>query len=185
MMEKKETITFELIRSIQLEEQKSPKLTKLPENFFQNVNYYLQQKRKIAEVKEDKKLVSEIKSIEHMVEDIFNRRERKILNLALISARTSFEPENLTQEENEFFQKVLKIVKERRENFFAIITPKEGEEISLIIFKEDFPDFVGNDLKTYGPFKKGDIAKLPKENTELLIKKGIAEEFKIKDKYNY
>jgi DNA replication factor GINS len=179
MPEEKETITFELIRNVQLAEQTSQKLVKLPENFFQNVKYYLQQKRKIVETKEDKKAVAEIKSIEHMIEDIFNRRERKILNQILISTRTSFKPENLTQEESEFFEKALDIVKKRREDFFTKMLSKEVEKISLVYFKEDFPSFIGIDLKKYGPFKKGDIVKLPKENMELLIKKGIVEEFKV------
>jgi DNA replication factor GINS len=180
MVEEKETITFELIRNIHLVEQSSQKLAKLPENFFQNVKYYIQQKRKITETKGDKKAFAEIRSVEHMVEDIINRRERKILNQVLISAKTQLKPENLTKEESEFFEKILEIVKKRREEFFAEIFSKEIGGISLVVFKEDFPAFVGIDLKNYGPFKKGDVAKLPKENMELLIKKGIVEEFRVK-----
>ncbi|MHA1742634.1 MAG: DNA replication complex subunit Gins51 [Candidatus Heimdallarchaeota archaeon] len=177
-----ETITFELIRKIQRNEQSSPKLTKLPENFYQNVDGYLKQKRKLEE-KEGRKTALEVKNIEHLVEDIFNRRERKILNQALISARTSIPPENLTDEEKVFFDSIIKLIKERRANILEpILHAEEKVEVGkLIIFKEDVPEFVGSDMKTYGPFKKGDVARLPEENMKVLIERGVAEEFKVKE----
>ena len=39
---------------------------------------------------------------------------------------------------------------------------------------EDAADFVGIDLRTYGPFKKEDIAFLPKEHAEIMIAEGKA-----------
>jgi len=37
-------------------------------------------------------------------------------------------------------------------------------------FLRDVPAIVGADMKVYGPFKKGDVAKLPKENAEAFVK---------------
>jgi len=173
-----ETISFDIIRKIQREEQISPKITKLPENFYSAVSDYVSQKRKMKE--EDRRTVLETKNIERLVEDIFNRRERKIINYSIISARTGIEPENLSEEEKEFYQKLVDIIKKRRESDLKKILGEEKEEIvSMVIFKEDVPQFVGVDEKNYGPFKKGDIAKLPEENMKLLIEKTIVEEFKI------
>jgi len=45
-----------------------------------------------------------------------------------------------------------------------------------VIFKEDVEEFLGIDEKTYGPFKKGEKALIPKENAEILIRRGVAEE---------
>ena len=175
-----ETITFELIRKIQREEERSPKLSKLPENFYQNVKNYLQQKRKILEKMEDRKVSIEIKNIERLVEDIFNRRERKIVTQAINSVRVNLTVENLTEEEKEFFDKVKKIIKERREEILKELMEKEEKEkISMVVFKEAVPEFLGADLKTYGPFEKGDIAKLPEENRKILVSRGIVEEFKV------
>lgn len=42
-------------------------------------------------------------------------------------------------------------------------------------FLKDMPAIVGVDMKTYGPFKKGTLAALPKENASILIKMGVAE----------
>ena len=170
--ENTEPISFELIRRIQREEQRIQKLTKLPNDFYNSVQRYLEAKRG-----GNRKTALEAKNAERLLEDIFNRRERKILNLVLITARTGIQPENLTDEEKQFFNSILKIVKERRK-ILKDIKEKKSEQ-TLIIFKEDVPEFVGVDEKTYGPFKKGDIAKLPEENMQLMIEQGIAEEFKV------
>ncbi|RLF77699.1 hypothetical protein DRN32_07570 [Thermococci archaeon] len=175
-----ETITFELIRKIQREERASPKLTKLPENFYENVKSYIEQKEEIARTKDDRKVALEAKNVKRIVEDIFNRRERKILNQALITARTSIPPENLTEEERRFFEKVLSAIMERRKSLLLKLLGEKGETINLVVFKEDVPQFVGSDGKTYGPFHKGDIARIPEDNAKLLMEKGLAEKLKVK-----
>ncbi|MEM5882817.1 MAG: hypothetical protein QXQ77_01075 [Candidatus Aenigmatarchaeota archaeon] len=173
-----ETITFEVIRKVQREEQNSPKLTKLPENFYQNLILYLQQKKKIAE--ENRKVALELKNVKALIEDIFNRRERKIINQAIITVRTQIPPENLTEEEKEFFDILVKTIGERRKRILEQIFSEKKEEENLVVFKEDVPQFIGSDEKIYGPFKKGDIAKLPEENVRILKERGVVEEFKVK-----
>jgi len=173
-----DTITFELIRKIQREEQKSPKLTKLPDNFYQNVSAYLQQKRMLIEKMEDKRATIEIKNIERLVEDIFEIRERKILNQALIAVRSKMPVEALTDEERFFFDQVVYGLKQRREEVLKPLMRREEKKETSIVFREDVPAFVGADMKTYGPFKKGDVAKLPEENIKILREKNIVEEFK-------
>ncbi len=163
-----ETITFELIRKIQREERDSPQLTKLPENFFEKVSAYLEQKKKM----EDRKASLEVKNVERLVENIFDLRERKILNQAIITVRTKIPPQNLTQEEEKFFEEVVKILKERREKFFGL----KKEKKKMVRFKEDVPEFVGMDGETYGPFKKGEEGEIPIENFEILVKRGLVEE---------
>jgi len=59
------------------------------------------------------------------------------------------------------------------------ITPKPVEpsklsELVLVRFLQDVPVIAGVDLKEYGPFKKEDIANLPKENADSLVKSGLA-----------
>ena len=223
-----EAITFDLIRMIQREEQRQPKLSKLPDNFYTSVATYVANKKKLAETKEDKRSALEIKSIEMLVEDIFNRRERKIINTAINSARTGIPPENMIDEEMAFYNGLLDFIKTRRneilKDMFKVTIfgeEKKQEEAakqpeaenakevelkaeetaailsshpplsattgisakdlaSLIVFKEDVPAFMGVDLKQYGPFKKGDIAKIPEQNMKVLIDRGVVEEFKVK-----
>lgn len=169
-----ETITFELIRRIQREEQKSPKLVKLPENFYQNLNSYLQQKKKLIE-KEEKNVGVEIKNIERLIEDIYSRRERKILNLALIFVRTNIKPENLIDEEKVFFDQLVEAITHRRVEILSSVFEQKPLH-KTVVFKEDVPQFIGSDMKEYGPFRAGEEAGIPEENAKLLIEKGIAEE---------
>ncbi len=171
-----ETITFELIRRIQREEQRTQKLSRLPENFYENVNKYLERKKNMS----NRKVALEVKNVERLVEDIFNRRERKIFNLVIISARTNIPPENLTDEERLFFDNLLKTVKERRANVLASLeADKPREKTGLVVFNKKVPAFVGSDMKNYGPFEKGDIAKLPEENKKALLDQDAVEEFEI------
>ncbi len=174
-----ETITFEFVRKVQHEEQKTQKLSKLPENFYDSVAAYIQQKRKLN-LNSDRKGAFEFKNIERLVEYIFNTRERKILNLATIAAQTGIPPENLTDDERTFFDALTYIIKKRRNENLEKMVGKSKEEMgTLIVFREEVPEFLGSDMKTYGPFKKGDIAKLPEENMHVMVQQGVAEEFKV------
>jgi len=174
-----EMITFDLIRKIQREEQRSPKLAKIPDDFYSAIVSYVQQKKQIAE-KDDRKGVLEVKSIERLVEDVFDRRERKIVTAAVNTARTNIQPENMVEEEKDFFDLVAGTIRQRRETSLRkMFTSERGEQAELIVFRDEVPEFVGSDMKNYGPFKKGDIAKLPDENMKLLINQGVVEQFKV------
>lgn len=189
----------------------APKLTRLPENFYASVASYVTNKKKLVEGKEDRKVALEIKSVEMLIEDVFNRRERKIINTAINSARTGIPPENMTDEERAFYDGLLEFIKGRRDsilqNILAEPEVKEEEEseiegkiaevakevkvlttkpslpinlgASLIVFREDVTTFVGSDMRSYGPFKKGDIAKVPNANMRILLDMGVVEEFKV------
>lgn len=173
-----ETITFELIRKIQREEQRSPKLAQIPAYFYSSVNSYIQQKKRLA--REDRKGMLEVKSIERLVEDVFDRRERKIVTAAVNAARTNIQPENMTDEEKDFFDLVTATIRQRRDqNLKKMMSTEKGTESNLIVFKEDVPEFVGSDMKSYGPFKRGDIANLPQDNMDILMQQGMIEQFKV------
>jgi len=43
---------------------------------------------------------------------------------------------------------------------------------------EELPEIVGADFDTYGPFKTGDIVKIPDKNADIFIEKGKAEKIK-------
>jgi len=175
-----EVISFEYLRKILNEEKKSQNLTKIPDDFYETVRMYVEGKKKLAKEKKDE---IELRNIERIVENIFNLRERKIINFAIMAARAGVQPSNLTSEERQFFQKVFETLKERRVILDKIKSALEGEvkkEVEiLVVFKQDFPAFVGIDGQTYGPFKKGDIAKLPEENRKILASKGVIEEFAV------
>ena len=51
---------------------------------------------------------------------------------------------------------------------------KEPPTIKIVRFLQPLPAIMGVDMKTYGPFKAEDVASLPAQNAENLIRKGIA-----------
>jgi len=176
-MAEEETITFEFIREVQRSEQRSEQLTKLPDGFFDKVKSYLEQKKKLSKKKGIDLL--EIKNLERLIEDIYNRRESKIVTQAIVSVRTGITPSNMTEREQELFESIVKILKKNRSFLEEFIEKDkysrvEKEEKIEVVLLEDVPEFVGIDLKKYGPYNKGDKVKLPEENAQLLIKAGKA-----------
>ena len=149
-----------------------PKLSQIPEDFYQKAKNYLEQKKKIAEKKEDTLTEREIKNVERIMEDIFNRRETKMLSLALITVRTDIPPQNLIEEEKEFFGSAVNMLRTQRERILNLLFKKTKlkQDLEKIEFEDDVEEFVGIDLNKYGPFKKGDVANIPKDNAKLLIK---------------
>ncbi len=170
-MPEEETITFEYIREIQREEQKTPSLTKIPEDFYDKIKAYIREKKKLAQKKKDKAMTTELRNIQRILEDIFNRRETKIMNHAIIAVRTGVLPQNLIQSEKEFFEATVDFLKNQRGRILEESTEKmETEENVKVEFLEDVLEFVGIDLKKYGPYNKGDVGTIPKENAELFVK---------------
>ena len=176
-MPEEETITFEYIRKIQREEQHEPKLSKLPEDFYDKAKEYLEQKRELLKKKGDRGISIEINNIERLLENIYNRRETKIINHAIITSRTGIPPQNLTKQEQKFFNQIVDLLKFHKEKTLNILLEKTKEEkgFETLKFIKDVPEFVGADMKKYGPFKKGIIADIPKENAKLLIQAELAE----------
>ncbi|MCS7123182.1 MAG: hypothetical protein RMJ17_01220 [Candidatus Aenigmarchaeota archaeon] len=170
-----DVITFEVIKKIYEEEKKSEnKLAPLPSDFFQKAIDYINKKKQIAKSKSDEKVFVEIKNLERILEEIFNMRERKILNLALVYLRSKTEVKNLTSEEEKIFNSIVKILEERRDVFKKALKGK----ISFIVFKKDYHQFVGFDGKKYGPFKVGDkvkIDEIPKEFINILKEANVVE----------
>lgn len=176
-MPEEETITFEFIREVQRSEQRSDQLTKLPDGFYNKVKVYLEQKRNLLKKRKDADPL-EIKNIERLIEDIYNRRETKIVTQAILSVRTDIVPSNMTDDEKELFNNIVKVLKKSRlfldEFLEKSFKRKESSEYVEIEFLEDISEFAGIDLKKYGPYNKGDIVRIPKDNAQLFIKAGKA-----------
>ncbi len=179
--EKEEAITFEYIRKIQRKEQYESKLSEIPDDFYDKAKRYLDQKRRLAEKKKDKMAERELTNIQNLLEDIYNRRETKILQQSVFAARTGIPVQNLNKIEEKFFKQLVDLLKYQREKTLNILRKKtkgtkKKPKLKKVEFKEDIPEFVGSDLKKYGPFKPGDKAEIPAGNAELMIKSGNAKE---------
>ena len=114
--------------------------------------------------------------------DLCNLRFKKIAALAYESQ--SVPETTLTDEEELFFENLLNasthFSRTSRDivegQLITIETPKDEKKPKRILvrFTRDIPAIIGVDMKPYGPFKSEDVATLPLENVENLVKQGVA-----------
>jgi len=114
-------ITYEAIREAQRAEQ-AERLQKLPDGFFDAVKNWIDYKRG----KGDELSLREVESAKKLVEDVINRRQRKLLVHAIAFVRGDLPPESLDEDEKEFFETAVSLVKEFRERMSDKILTDDG-----------------------------------------------------------
>jgi DNA replication initiation complex subunit (GINS family) len=163
-------ITYESLREFARKEKSSQKLTELPESFFHEARSYLENKAMASQGKED---MWELDNSRRVLQDLLDAREGKLVNLALIFVRAGVTPGKLLPEEKNLFDSMVMSIRDFQEARKQAVEGK-GEDMQTIACLDEVPAFVGVDMKTYGPLSKGDIAMVPKENSDLLVGKGLA-----------
>ncbi len=213
-METKEVnITYETLFELLKREKDMADLQKLEPSFFNDFVDYLNEKKKMLD-KEDtlfsydekKKVEKQIENAKRIIKDIYERREKKILNIALIKSRTKsnvMDISSLLENEKRFFDEIVRVLNVFRSKVIdKIIDGNYALEINieeklsessaknendsenvvkntkLVRFLHAVPKFIGKELEEYGPFKEEDIANLPIEIAEILLNKEKVEEIK-------
>ncbi len=188
-----EMITFKYLREIQKKERSSAGLCKLDAGFYGSVSDYVLRKKRIKDRGKELSFreKKEIENIWPVVKSIYDTRETKIVNGALKAARTGMKMSNILPSEKELFEDVRGRIGDARRGLESVLSsgrkahaPDEGEDekgpepdnLSQIRIVEDIPEFVGEDLKTYGPWKTGETATCPKNFADIFIKNGKAED---------
>ena len=127
-----------------------------------------------------------------LVKELYERRERKILQLAINKSRTksqAIDDSVLLEEEKRIFDDATSVLdKYRKEILLNLVNArlpfgkkeeqqekKEEKDSVMIRFTGAVPKFLGQNLEIHGPFEEGDIATLPKIIADILIKKNRAE----------
>lgn len=185
-------ITYETIRKVHRAEKQEQTLQKLPDNFFHLVRNWMEHKQKTFESSKDTVALLELENVKKLLEDLVNRRQRKVVISALHTVRGDVPPENLTEEEVKFFDKMVNLLKNFKQEvqeqllgYENIVEEKiEDARKSLkdinnrkkVKILSDLPKFVDSDLKSYGPFKANESAELPVNMADVLIKRSVAEE---------
>ncbi|MFT4304954.1 MAG: hypothetical protein ACMXX8_02595 [Candidatus Woesearchaeota archaeon] len=134
-----------------------------------------------------------------ILRELYEKRERKIISMALNKSRTNtiIDTSLMLNFEKELFNSLVELFTTNKQNFFnkafevkkVVVKEKEQEieddeeddeetnvETKLVRFINSVPKFMGKELEVYGPFEEEDVASLPEEIADLLIKKGRAEE---------
>ncbi|RLG13448.1 MAG: hypothetical protein DRN71_04770 [Candidatus Nanohalarchaeota archaeon] len=182
-------ITFKYLRDIQKKERSSSGLCKLDDNFYGAVQEYVLRKKRIKDRGKDLSFreKKEIENIGPVVKSIYDTRETKIVNGAVKAARTGMKMENILLSEKRLFEDVRKKLVDGREVLESVLCPGNGgvaevkgdedvpDGFSKIRIVEDIPEFVGEDLKMYGPWKAEEIVLCPVSFSLMFVKAGKAE----------
>jgi DNA replication initiation complex subunit (GINS family) len=191
-------ITYETIRNAHRAE-KEEELQKLPDGFFESIRNWF----KIKEKLKDTTSLLEVENAKKLLEDVINRRQKKIVLAALSTMRGQLPPAGLNDEERKFFDDIVNTLKafkndmnEKFRSFDDIAQEKVEEakrsieemkpvEVENIVVKPngkllvkvliDLPKFVGVDMQSYGPLRTGDIITMHEEVAKLLITRKAAE----------
>lgn len=153
---------------------------------------------------EAEKTRKQLENTYKILKELYERRENKILQLSLFASRTGDDrttfPEMIEQEKELYKGLFGELTLYRRgiiENLLnhkmplvekkiaKEIVKQEKEdipesEIRTVRFLKSVPKFIGDDMNVYGPFEEEDVGNLPYKVVDLLVKRGKAEEVKIK-----
>lgn len=192
-------ITYETLYELLRREKNREELQELDPNFFADAIEYMKDKMKILEESENKddlfsstersKTKTEIENIKKILKDLYERRERKIITIAMDQSRTKsnlFDASKMLAEERSVYEALVKVLDAQREGVLQKVLEAKVPEIlskeaaaqpaeKLIRFLKAVPKFVGEELEVYGPFEEDNVANLPSKIADVLISKGRAE----------
>lgn len=180
-------ITYNDIYETARKERYSEQLQPLPKKFISNVSKYIQEKKQITAKDEDEfssnstKTKKQLENAIAFFKELMLRRRKKILNLMLVAAETGISKkdfENMMDFEKELFEELMQCMEKSDKKLNEMLN--EGNEVKepeneLVSFKEDVASFAGPNAENMGPYKKGQIANIPKEIAKILINGGKAE----------
>lgn len=125
-----------------------------------------------------KLLLHELKHVTCMTEELILTRYQKLIKI--IDTKKKVPISTLAAEEKKIFPNLLSFINDYqlfRNNLFQgnnkVVNVKKSPKRVVLRVLKDIPALIGSDMKTYGPFQVEDVASLPPDNAELLIKQGL------------
>lgn len=174
-------ITYNELYDALRKERYSEQLQPLPKNFVKEVAAYLKDKKEIANKESDDfsdTITKTKKQFENSIaifRELMLRRKKKILELAFIAAETGISKrdfENMLAVEKESFEGIMKSLEKGDKKVAGILKNVGGKEEpknKMIVFTQDTTEFLDLEGNKLGPFRKGDVANLSEEISNILI----------------
>lgn len=168
-------------------------LQQLPVGFYREMSEYVSRLREQARMLEHGTMRSRIalkekEYAERMLRELFNTRLRKIVFMEVEGVQV--EASALLPEEKLFHTELRRVLSEHGERLKGLLSGRppriEAKQIvkgdyKVVRFLEAIPAIIGVDMRTYGPFKPEDVASIPVENAESLIRRGVAKEVEVSE----
>ena len=179
------TTTYDEIQQAWKRELQSPELQPLRQGFFKDYASYIKRLKEAQRNLDPKSLKAivmdeETKRLEQLLTQLVDRRLEKFWTHADKDQST-----NLESSEKQVYQDLSGISRHYEKLKEELLQGREpsgsmnrDKTTLLVRFVRDVPSIIGVDLKTHGPFLKEDIAKLPFENADSLIRQGAAVEIR-------
>ncbi|HLC57561.1 MAG TPA: hypothetical protein VJH95_03245 [Candidatus Nanoarchaeia archaeon] len=189
-------INYETLYDLLRREKTAPELQKIAKTFPQDVKAYLKEKQEFIanqssnssafSQKESGLVLKQVENTKRLVKEICEKREAKIISLALSSVRTGakYDTSSLLNEELVFYEAVKSALNSSRHLLLdpmlsspePLAPQKTSNNLKQVKFLNPTPQFLGMDMNSYGPFDQDYIASLPEDIAGLLIKTKRAEE---------
>ena len=207
-MAKDVKITFDTLFSILRVEKSRDEIQELDPAFFDDVVEYLNEKKELLNKETDglnvfidnekERNLKQLSNIKRVLNEIYERREKKIIDMALVKSRTNSDvisSAGLLESEAKLYDALVGLFDNFRHSvLFNVmgckkvdlkdlepvvkddIAEKADSALKKVKFLFDVPKFVGENLEVYGPFEQEEVAELPSEIANLLVVKGRAQE---------
>jgi len=124
-MDQANKLTYELLFDMLRNEKNREELQALDKNFFADLIDYIQDKERLIKDNSDNQLFSglerektlkQLENAKRLIKDLYERREKKVLNLAMISSRTGglLDKSAMLPEEQKLFERLSAMLEEFR-----------------------------------------------------------------------
>ena len=183
-------ITYETLFDLLRREKNREELQKLDKDFYDQVLAYLKEKKQALTKKGDELFVSaereklkiQFQNIRRIVKELYERREKKIINMAVNRARTGsdvIDTSNLLPSEKAFFSEQVNLLIKYKDNVLdSIIHLKEFNGNNKEEVKEDVREEVKKETEQEIAGEKREVVEEEKEEPkeEEAIKPSVSEE---------
>jgi DNA replication factor GINS len=175
-----------------------PTLGALPTDFYVKIREYLRRIKDEDKVLDKKSvkmnlLLHEASNVERMLKELLDTRYRKLIKTITKNQKApvgllTTEEEGIVETFADFtntyrkfaydlIQGQLTQIKELDKTPIKVFIKTDSPPIpkrSTIRFLKSIPSIMGADMKSYGPFAAEDVASLPPQNAQILVKQGLA-----------
>jgi DNA replication initiation complex subunit (GINS family) len=199
-------ITYENLYELLRKEKYRSELQEVPPTYLQDVVKYLQEKAAIVESQAKKQSIfastelektqTQLRNVQKILKEHYEKRENKILQAALFASRANHtqDTSKMLPEEGSFFAELKGVMDKYRQGILGNVLRSKAPDLDIVVLEpssveieqkplnkedktnnptiqilEDIPEFVGPDLNTYGPFTKGSVQAVPEMVAKLLV----------------
>ena len=163
-------ITLESLYDILRNEKKKEELQELEETFFIDVVMYLKEKKALLDTKQEdsnifaagekEKVQYELRSIKRILKEIYEKREKKIIHIAINKSKTGsdiIDAGSMLREEKEFYNSILGTLDKYRKGVLFQLFNGSLPQITVSKQEIEKPSFEPKEEST--PLKKPDSSK--------------------------